>query len=97
MDIRNILVSLDPLASPAPTLGLAISLAEKLGSKVSASAAARPWFEPIGAEMGPAAVTLYDEQQAIAASIPWTRVVEDRRSTFEGVDDSPSVALSTRI
>ena len=27
-----------------------------------------------------------DEQQAIAASIPWTRVVEDRRSTFEGVD-----------
>jgi hypothetical protein len=27
-----------------------------------------------------------DEQQAIAASIPWTRVVEDRRSTFEGVE-----------
>ena len=27
-----------------------------------------------------------DELQAIAASIPWTRVVEDRRTTFEGVD-----------
>ncbi len=27
-----------------------------------------------------------DEQQAIAASIPWTRVVEERRSTYEGVD-----------
>jgi glutathionylspermidine synthase len=26
-----------------------------------------------------------DESQAIAASIPWTRVVEERRTTFEGV------------
>jgi glutathionylspermidine synthase len=26
-----------------------------------------------------------DETQAIAASIPWTRVVEDRRTTYEGV------------
>ena len=27
-----------------------------------------------------------DEQQAIAASIPWTRVIEERRSTYDGVD-----------
>lgn len=27
-----------------------------------------------------------DETQAIAASIPWTRVVEDRRTTYDGVD-----------
>jgi hypothetical protein len=27
-----------------------------------------------------------DEQEAIAASIPWTRVVEERRSTYDGVD-----------
>ena len=25
-----------------------------------------------------------DEQQAIAASIPWTRVVEERRTTYDG-------------
>ena len=103
MDIRNILVSLDPLASPAPTLGLAISLAEKLGSKVSASAAARPWFEPIGAEMGPAAVTLYDEQRkqidAALANLESSflgSVPPDMRGRFHALIDEPTQHLIDR-
>ena len=64
MDVRNILVSLDPLADPAPLLGHAATAAEALGAKVSVSAAAQPWMETIGSEIGPAALALYEEQRA---------------------------------
>jgi len=64
MDVRNILLSLDPLTDPMPLLGPAATMAEALGARVSVSAAAQPWMEAIGAEIGPAALALYEEQRA---------------------------------
>ena len=52
MDVRNILVSLDPLVDPAPLLGHAARAAEALGAKVSVSAAAQPGFLPFGRAIG---------------------------------------------
>jgi len=55
MEIRNILVSLDPKDPTTTILGIVVELAERFGAKVSASAAAQPIVETFGAELGVAA------------------------------------------
>jgi nucleotide-binding universal stress UspA family protein len=55
MEIRNILVSLDPRDPATAVLGSAVELAERFGARVSAAAAAQPLVETFGAELGTAA------------------------------------------
>lgn len=100
MDVRNILVSLDPLVDPASLLGRAATAAEALGAKVSVSAAAQPWMEAIGAEIGPAALALYEEQRAqIEVALNnletsfMTTIPSSLRGSFRSLIDEPTQNL----
>lgn len=103
MDIRNILVSLDPLAGPSPTLGLAVSLAEKLGATLSVAAAARPWVDVASGLVSTAAIARYDEQRvqietglAELESAYTGSVVPRMRGRFHALVEEPTQHLIDR-
>lgn len=103
MDIRNILVSLDPLAGPSPTLGFAINLAERLGATLSVAAAARPWVDVASGLVSTGAIALYDEQRVqIEAGIAnlelayTSSVLPRMRGRFHALVDEPTQHLIDR-
>ena len=100
MDIRNIVLSLDPLVDPLPLLGHAMDVAQAFGAKLNVSTAARPWMEPVGADIGPAAISLFDEQRAqieVAIgnleSVFSSTVPSAMRGKFRGLIEEPTEQL----
>ena len=100
MGVRNILVSLDPLADPTPLLRCASETANALNARVGISAAARPWGDVVNGAIGPEALALYQEQRAQIeeALTQLERRFEemfspDVRATFRGVVDNPTQHL----
>lgn len=63
LEIRTILLALDPRASSASDFGAAIDLAQKFGARVSVCAAAQPWLPSGAVDTGPAVVEDYERRR----------------------------------